>query len=153
MTLPQIWAILGLAFLIAELVSVGFVFAFLGVGALVTALLTWFGVTPEISGQLLSFSAVTLITLVAGRKPLRRWFESRTKKQEYKEYVGDRAKVTQTIPAHGEGRIFYRGTEWIAVSETDESILAGIQVVIRRMDGIRAVVFKMNNEELTMNNG
>lgn len=140
MTPAQIWAILGLLFLIAELVSIGFVFAFLGVGALATALLSWLGITPDTSTQLLSFSVITLITLVAGRKPLRRWFESRTKKQEYVEYVGDRANVTQTIPAHGEGRIFYRGTEWIAVSETEESILAGKQVVISRMDGIRAVV-------------
>ncbi|MFC5409065.1 NfeD family protein [Larkinella bovis] len=140
MTLLQIWAILGLLFLVAELVSISFVFAFLGVGALTTALCTWMGLTPDISAQLLCFSVVTIITLVAGRKPLRRWFESRTKKQEYREYVGDRATVVQTIPAHGEGRIFYRGTEWIAVSDTDESILAGKPVVIKRMDGIRAIV-------------
>ncbi|RAJ96023.1 membrane protein implicated in regulation of membrane protease activity [Larkinella arboricola] len=140
MTSSQIWAVLGLLFLTAELVSISFVFAFLSVGALVTALLTGLGLTSDVSGQLLCFSVVTIITLVAGRKPLRRWFESRTKKQEYTEYVGDRAKVILTIPAHGEGRIFYRGTEWIAVSETEESILAGKQVVIKRMDGIRAVV-------------
>ncbi|MGA0558141.1 NfeD family protein [Larkinella sp. VNQ87] len=140
MTLLQLWAILGLLFLVAELFSVSFVFAFVSVGALVTALLTWVGVTPEVSGQLLCFSVVTILSLVVGRKPLRRWFEAKTKKQEYTEYIGDRANVTQTIPAHGEGRIFYRGTEWIAVSETEESILAGKPVVIRRMDGIRAVV-------------
>ncbi|MFD1141279.1 NfeD family protein [Larkinella insperata] len=148
MTPSQIWAVLGLLFLIAEMVSISFVFAFLSAGALVTALLTWLGLTSDVSAQLLCFSVVTIIALVAGRKPLRRWFESRTKKQEYVEYVGDRANVTQTIPAHGEGRIFYRGTEWIAISETDESILSGRQVVIKRMDGIRAVVNQVPIESL-----
>jgi membrane protein implicated in regulation of membrane protease activity len=139
-TWPQLWVLLGILFLIAELLSVSFVFAFLSVGAFVTALVTVFGITPDLSTQLFCFAAITILTLVTGRKPLRRWFESRTKKQEYVESVGDKATVIETIPASGEGRIFYRGTEWAAVSENHESIMAGQPVVIRRMDGSQAVV-------------
>jgi membrane protein implicated in regulation of membrane protease activity len=69
----------GHSFLIAELLSVSFVFAFLSVGAFVTALVTVFGITPDLSTQLFCFAAITILTLVTGRKPLRRWFESRTK--------------------------------------------------------------------------
>ncbi|GAB3893005.1 hypothetical protein GCM10028803_06650 [Larkinella knui] len=139
-TWPQLWVLLGILFLIAELLSVSFVFTFLSVGAFVTALVTVLGITPNLTTQLFCFAVVTVLTLVTGRKPLRRWFESRTKKQEYIESVGDKATVTETIPASGEGRIFYRGTEWAAVSEHHESIMAGQAVVIRRMEGSRAVV-------------
>ncbi|RRB00739.1 NfeD family protein [Larkinella rosea] len=152
-TWPQLWVLLGILFLIAELLSVSFVFAFLSVGAFITALATVLGVTPDLENQLFCFAAVTVLTLLMGRKPLRRWFDSRTRKQEYVESVGDKATVTETIPASGEGRIFYRGTEWAAVSENDESIMAGKPVVIRRMEGSRAVVLLMNNEQLTMKNG
>ncbi|WP_234734590.1 NfeD family protein [Tellurirhabdus bombi] len=139
-TESQLWLIGGLLFLIAELFSVSFFFAFLSVGALATSLLAWLGITPGISSQLLAFSVVTITTLVVGRQPLRRWMSSRTRKQEYTEYVGDKATVTKTIPALGEGRIAYRGTEWIAATDTNLSIMAGKQVVIKRMDGIRAIV-------------
>ncbi|GAB3256380.1 hypothetical protein GCM10027347_18160 [Larkinella harenae] len=139
-TWPQLWVLLGLLFLIAELLSISFVFAFLSVGALTTALLTVLGLTPDLSLQLFCFAVVTILTLVTGRKPLRRWFEARTKKQEYVESVGDQATVIETIPVHGEGRIFYRGTEWAAVSKNAASIIAGQSVIIRRMDGSRAVV-------------
>ncbi|MGM9511576.1 NfeD family protein [Larkinella sp. GY13] len=142
-TWPQLWVVLGILFLIAELLSVSFVFAFLSVGAFVTALVTWLGVTPEVSAQLFAFAAITLLTLVTGRKPLRRWFESRTRKQEYVESVGDKATVVETIPASGEGRIFYRGTEWTAVSDNDESIMAGRPVVIKKMEGSRIIVVQM----------
>ncbi|WP_128548423.1 NfeD family protein [Larkinella soli] len=150
MTLPQLWAILGILFLIAELVSVSFVFAFLGVGALVTALFSWVGLTEGVAGQLLTFSVVTVATLAFGRKPLKSWFRNRGRGRDYVEYVGDRATVTKTIPAQGEGRIAYRGTEWIAVSENQVSIGAGQMVVIRQMDGIRAVVTAVTENQVTL---
>lgn len=139
-TWPQLWVLLGILFLIAELLSISFVFAFLSVGAFVTALTSALSITPDLSTQLFGFAVITMLTLVTGRKPLRRWFESRTKKQEYVEAVGDKATVVETIPAHGEGRIFYRGTEWSAVSDSPVSIMAGQPVVIKRMDGQIAVV-------------
>jgi inner membrane protein len=146
---PQWWLIVGLLFLIAEVFSASFFFAFLSVGALATALLAWIGLTPGMSGQLLAFSVVTITTLIVGRQPLRRWMSSRTRKQEYTEYVGDKATVIKTIPALGEGRIAYRGTEWIAATDTNLSIMAGKQVVIKRMDGIRAVVEAIGVENFT----
>ncbi len=57
----QIWIIIGVAMLIAELLSVSFVFLFLSVGAFVTALLVWSGVMPMVNAQLFCFSVVLLI--------------------------------------------------------------------------------------------
>ena len=135
----QIWIIIGAAMLIAELLSVSFVFAFLSLGALVTAILTWIGVLPAISEQLLCFSIVSVVSLFGLRKPLKALIK-RDKSLEYTEYVGDKATVVKAIPVHGEGRIFYRGTEWIAIAKDGQEIHKGKQVIIKELDGIKLIV-------------
>lgn len=137
----QIWIIVGVVMLIAELLSVSFVFAFIGVGAFVTALLTWIGVLPMINAQLFCFSVVSVLSLFAFRKPLQALTKkSSDKSLEYSEYVGDKATVVIDIPADGEGKVFYRGTEWIALSKSHERIHKGKSVVIKELDGIRLIV-------------
>lgn len=140
LTLPEFWAVAGLVFFIIELLTVSFVFAFLGVGAIVTALTAWIGITPGINSQLLCFAVISIISMVAFRRSARQWFNGRKKDTDYVEYIGDRAKVTLTIPANGEGRIFYRGSEWIARSGTGQTIGEGASVIIRQLDGIRLIV-------------
>ena len=135
----QLWVIIGAAMLIAELLSVSFVFAFLSLGALVTAILTWMGVLPAISGQLLCFSVVSVLSLFGLRKPLKALIK-RDKSLEYSEYVGDKATVVKAIPLQGEGRIFYRGTEWIAIAKDGREIHKGKQVIIKELDGIKLIV-------------
>jgi membrane protein implicated in regulation of membrane protease activity len=135
----QIWIIIGAAMLIAELLSVSFVFAFLSLGALVTALLTWIGVLPAINAQLLCFSIVSVVSLFGLRKPLKA-FIKRGKSLEYSEYIGDKATVVKAIPLQGEGRIFYRGTEWIAIAKDGQEIHKGKQVIIKELDGIKLIV-------------
>jgi membrane protein implicated in regulation of membrane protease activity len=48
--------------------------------------------------------------------------------------------VISDIPAHGEGRIFYRGAEWMAVSNNNVPIEAGSKVTIVKADGIKLLV-------------
>lgn len=135
----QLWIIIGAAMLIAELLSVSFVFAFLSLGALVTAILTWMGMLPAISAQLLCFSIVSVASLFGLRKPLKALIK-RDKSLEYSEYVGDKATVVKAIPLQGEGRIFYRGTEWIAIAKDGQEIHKGKQVIIKELDGIKLIV-------------
>lgn len=135
----QLWIIIGAAMLIAELLSVSFVFAFLSLGALVTAMLTWIGVLPAINAQLLCFSIVSVVSLFGLRKPLKALIK-RGKSLEYSEYVGDKATVVKAIPLQGEGRIFYRGTEWIAIAKDGQEIHKGKQVIIKELDGIKLIV-------------
>ncbi len=136
----QIWIIIGSAMLIAELLSVSFVFAFLSVGAFATAILTWIGVVPTLNAQLFCFSIVSVISLFALRKPLKGLLKRHDKSLEYSEYVGDKATVVERIPSEGEGKVFYRGTEWIALSQHKEEIHKGKSVVIKQLDGIKLIV-------------
>lgn len=140
LSLPQIWLIIGLVMLVAELLSVFLVFIFFAVGASVTALLAFLGAIPSLEMQIVTFSVISLISLLAFRKHARRLLDSRGKSLEYSEFVGETAMVVRDIPVEGEGKIYYRGAEWKAVSLDQNAILAGSKVVITRTDGIVLVV-------------
>ncbi|MCE6988122.1 NfeD family protein [Dyadobacter sp. CY323] len=139
LSLPQIWLIVGLIMLLAELVSVLLVFVFFAVGALFTSLLAVLGFLPTTESQILAFSAISLISLMVFRKHARRLL-SRTNDSEYNEFVGETALVIKDIPTNGEGKIYYRGAEWKAVSVHESTISAGSKVVITKTDGIVLIV-------------
>jgi inner membrane protein len=140
LSITQIWVIVGVALLIAELLTTSFWFVFLSFGSLITAALTWVGVTPTFNGQLLAFSIISVTSLIVLRKPLRIFLKSSKGHIEYSEYIGDKANVVEPISAHGEGKVFYRGSEWIALSENNTAIDANKMVIIKQLDGIKLIV-------------
>jgi len=136
----QMWVIAAALALIAELFTVSFFFVFLGIGAAVTALLTWIGVTPDNVSQMICFTVVSLASLALFRRYALRIFGKNEKVDHYQDFAGHRATVSVGIPANGEGKIHYRGTEWIALSHDGSPLSEGTVVVVKRMDGIRVVV-------------
>ena len=135
-----LWAILGVLMLIAEIISTSFVFAFFSVGAFAVALTTWLGFTDTLASQLFIFSIVSLVSLGLLRQKARAWFNRPNAHREYIENIGEQATVTEPIPAQGEGRIAFRGTEWIARAIHGHAISSGQKVVIQHMDGIKVIV-------------
>ena len=131
-----IWAIIGVVLIIIELMSVTFVFAFFGAGALIVSLTTWIGLTPGLNGQIGVFSVSSLLMMLALRATARRlFFGSHDTPPDDK---GQKVKVVRAIPAGGEGAMSYRGSERIAFSESREGIHAGSTVEIVSLHGIRA---------------
>jgi inner membrane protein len=139
LSLPQIWLIVGLIMLLAELLSVLLVFVFFAIGALLTSLLALIGLLPDTESQILAFSAISLISLLVLRKHARRLLH-RGDQSGYSEFVGETALVIKDIPNNGEGKIYYRGAEWKAVSTDRDPIPAGSKVVITKTDGIVLIV-------------
>jgi membrane protein implicated in regulation of membrane protease activity len=133
-----IWAIVGVVLIIIELMSVTFVFAFFGVGALIVSLTTWVGITPELNSQLVVFSVSSLLLLFALRKTAKKLFFGHHDVPPV--YKGEKVKVVKAIPVGGEGAISYRGSDWIAFSESRELIPEGSTVEIVSFEGIRAKV-------------
>jgi membrane protein implicated in regulation of membrane protease activity len=133
-----VWAIIGIVLIIIELMSVTFVFAFFGVGALIVSLTAWAGITPGINGQFSVFAVSSLLMMFALRKTAKKlFFGSHDVPPDYK---GQKVKVVKAIPVGGEGAISYRGSEWIAFSESVDTIPKGSTVEIISLDGIRAKV-------------
>jgi membrane protein implicated in regulation of membrane protease activity len=133
-----VWAIIGVVLIIIELVSVTFVIAFFGVGALIVSLTAWAGITPALNSQFAVFSVSSLLMMFALRKTAKKlFFGSHDIPPDYK---GQKVKVVKAIPVGGEGAISYRGSEWIAFSESADTIREGSTVEIISLDGIRAKV-------------
>ena len=139
LSMPQIWLIVGLIMLVTELVSVLLVFVFFAIGALLTSLLAVTGILPDTESQILAFSAISLLSLLVLRKHARRLL-NRSSESEYNEFVGETALVIKDIPTNGEGKIYYRGAEWKAISESPKSVAAGSKVVIKKTEGIVLIV-------------
>ena len=133
-----VWAVLGVVLIIIEMNHLAFVLAFFGLGALIVSVTTWVGITPGLNSQLAVFSISSLLMLVALRKTAKKlFFGSHDMPPDYK---GQKVKVVKAIPVGGEGSVSYRGSVWIAFSDSANSIPEGSTVEIVSLDGIRTKV-------------
>ncbi len=133
-----VWAVVGLLLLVAELATVTFILSFIGLGALIAALTTWIGLTSSLGSQLIVFSASSLLLLLLLRKTAKKLFAGHADRPP--DYAGQKVHVIRPIPAGGEGAIQYRGSDWIAFSESAQTIPEGAVVQIEAMEGIRVKV-------------
>lgn len=137
-----LWAIAGVFLIVVELVSFTFVLIFLGVGALITALLTWLGLTPDTNIQLAAFSVTSLLLLVLFRKTARKTFAGHG--NALSDDIGQRVTVIKDIPPDGEGDVLYRGSVWNAISNSKDTIAEGSTAEITATEGIRLKVKKVS---------
>ncbi len=133
-----VWAAVGLLLLIAEVATLSFILCFIGLGALIVALTTWIGITPSFSSQLIVFTVSSLFLLLLLRKTAKKLFAGHADAPP--DYVGENVPVVKAIPSGGEGTIQYRGSDWIAFSDTPQTIPEGTVVRIEAIEGIRVKV-------------
>lgn len=136
----QMWAIVGIVLIIADVFSLTFFLFFLGIGALATALSILLGLTPNLVGQLVCFSLSSLVATVLFRSTLKTMFGQKAHREDYSEYIGQRAVASVSIPEGGEGKVTYRGSEWMAFSNDGRAIPAGTAVTIVGVQGIKLKV-------------
>jgi inner membrane protein len=63
--------------------------------------------------------------------------EQKVHHADYSEYIGRRAVVSVPIPAGGEGKVVYRGSEWIAFCDEVREIPEGATITIAQVQGIK----------------
>ncbi len=141
-----VWATLGVVFIIAELISVTFILCFLGIGAIIVSLTTMSGLTTGINSQLVVFSISSILMMLLFRKTARRFFAGTNDVKP--DYMGEKVKVIRAIPAGGEGAIAYRGSDWIAFSDSVDIIIEGNTVEIVAIEGIRVKVIPIQVDRL-----
>ena len=119
----MLWFLLGFIFVILELILPGFVSIIFGVAAWVVALcLLFFPVPPSI--QFLIFSLATVAGFLFLRKQFQKIFTGIREKGLSpdaldEDYIGEVVKVVQTIKSNAPGAVYYKGSEWKAISEQD----------------------------------
>jgi inner membrane protein len=146
---PEItWTILGLVLVFIEFFIPGLVIIFFGVGALITALITWM-FSPSLTIQFLVFTVSSILFLIGLRKYLKTTFVGKMKgengEQNFNVEIGKIIPVTEYIqPGEVGGRVRYQGTTWSA--KADVPIPPGESVRIIGCENITLVVEKMEKK-------
>ena len=117
-----IWFLAGLVLILLEFAAPGVIVVFFGVGAWLTALTTWMGLTESLALQLLVWAASSVVLLVILRRRLSERFHGfETGQQDpmanLDEFAGIEVQVTEDIaPDHRRGRVEFRGAGWSAIA-------------------------------------
>lgn len=144
---PEIvWLLLGIVFIFIEFFIPGLVIAFFGVGALITALTTWIGISPILELQLLVFIVSSILLLIFLRKYVKRTFLGRTRgndtSQNFNVEIGKIISVIEYIqPGEVGGKVRYQGSNWPA--RASEPIPPGESVKIIGIENITLIVEKV----------
>ena len=138
-TVGLIWLFCGVVLFVLEFVVPGVILVFFGVGAVITAVLVWLGVITSLSAQLLTFCVISLLTLVTLRQYFSRALRGKVRQagefDDNQEFIGARVRVCRAIePGSVDGRVFFEGAEWKAVS--DAPIAEGKMAQVVRKENI-----------------
>ncbi|MBO5397343.1 MAG: NfeD family protein [Clostridia bacterium] len=140
----QVWLILAGIFLIIEIISVGFLVFWFSIGALIAMVASLF--IKSIVAQATIFVISSAILLFVTRP-----FVSKiTQKDEVVKtnvysIEGKVAKVVVDVdPIEGKGQIKVDGETWSAKSYNDTVIPKDTEVLIEKVDGVKAIVKPLN---------
>lgn len=133
----QVWLIISGVFFVLEMMTVGFLVFWFGIGALITAIVSIFTDNIIIQTSVFVISSTLLLFLT---KPLVKKL-SRTDKVQTNAYsvIGKTGIVTREINSKkGIGQVKVGSEIWTAKS--DSPILEGTEVIIKEIDGVKAIV-------------
>jgi membrane protein implicated in regulation of membrane protease activity len=140
-----IWFLVGVVFLIAELLIPGFILIFFTAGCWIVGFAVWL-TDIELSIQLLIFIVSSLALLFALRKYSMKTFKGTTRDDLDDRYadskIGKTAIVTKEISPNIPGEIKVMGSFWRAIS--DINIEEGQSVLIVSQESEDGLTFKVN---------
>lgn len=138
-----LWLIIGIVCVIIEIFDPAFFFLALGVGAIVTSLLS---LTPFIRDnlfwQLLIFAVLSFVNFLFMRKLGKKMLSKSGEETNVYALKGKTGIVTQKIPSQARGRVKIGGEEWSAICEDDGEIEANTLIVVLDIEGNKLIVRK-----------
>lgn len=139
-----IWFLVGVAFLIAELLIPGFILIFFTAGCWIAGLMVWL-TNVEFSIQILIFIISSLVLLFSLRKYSIKIFKGNTRDDFDDRYadskIGKTAIVTKAIAPGMPGEIKVMGSFWRGIS--DINIEEGQSVLITSQESEDGLTFKV----------
>lgn len=134
----QAWLIIAGIFFIGEIITVGFLIFWVGVAALITALLSVF--VQNVIVQTVVF-VITSTLLIFLTKPLaKKLTKSDGMNTNAYSIVGKVGMVTKKITAHNVGQVKVGSEIWTATSTNPLEIEEGVEVTITDIKGVKAIV-------------
>jgi len=135
----SIWLIAGIVLLIVEMVTPGaFFFMCFGLGAMVTAGLTYFPLPGWV--QWVAFVAISTILVLFAKPVMKGLMKETHRPSNADELIGKEAIVLEAIKPHFSGLVKIGGEVWKASAE--EEIVEGSLVEILKVEGTRLFVKK-----------
>jgi inner membrane protein len=130
-----VWLLLGLVLAALELASTGgFYLIFFGVSAMFIGLMGAIGLAGPAWMQWLVFTILSVILLLAFRRPILRMMNVDTGPVD--SLVGQVATVLDTIDAGAIGRAELRGSTWSARNLHSANLARGQRCRVERVDGL-----------------
>lgn len=137
----QIWLLLAGLFFIGEMITVGFLIFWLGIGALLAMIVSFF--TTNIIIQTAVFVISSIILILATKPFVKRFVDVKKTNTNVFSIIGKKALVIKEIdPINAKGQIKVNSEIWSAESENGEKIEEGSEVEIIRINGVKAIVKK-----------
>ena len=124
----QVWLIIAGLFFVAEIITVGFLVFWFGVGALIAMIVSFF--TSNIIIQTAVFILSSSILLFATKPFVKKFVDVKPTKTNAFSIIGKKALVIKEINSHSVGQIKINGEVWSAESENDEIIPKDSEVEI-----------------------
>lgn len=137
----HIWLIIAGVCFVIEMMTVGFLVFWFGVGALLTMIVSL--IFPDNIVLQTSIFVVSSTLLIFLTKPLVKKLSKSDKKIATNAYsvIGKKGIVTQDInETHGVGQIKVAGEVWSAKTTDGSIIEKGTQIEVINIDGVKAVV-------------
>ena len=143
----QIWLLLAGLFFIGEMITVGFLIFWLGIGALLAMIVSFF--TTNIIIQTAVFVISSIILILATKPFVKRFVDVKKTNTNVFSIIGKKALVIKEIdPINAKGQIKVNSEIWSAESENGEKIEEGSEVEIIKINGVKTIVKKVS----TINN-
>lgn len=136
----QIWLIISGVFFVMEMMTVGFLVFWFAIGALITAIVSLFTDSIIIQTAVFVVSSTLLLFLT---KPLVKKLSHSDNKIKTNAYsiIGKKGIVTREINSKkGIGQIKVGSETWTAKATTEDSIPEGSEIIIKEIDGVKAIV-------------
>lgn len=145
--LPIIWVVLGVAFMIAEIFTLGFVLFWFGIGAIVAALAGYLG--ASIGLQFLIFAVVSIALTAMSRTIFTRYLPHPTDRvlTAIDSLPGKVGTVTGASKgALNEGAVKVYGSTWTAYPIDDIALTEGEKVEVVEVKGSSIFVRRIRDE-------
>ncbi len=142
-SLYLIWFLIGVGFLVAEMIVPGFILIFFTAGCWIVAITVFFLAELALTTQIIIFVVSSLVLLFTLRRYGLKTFKGESKIEVDAEFspAGQKAVVTEAIPQDGYGEIQLAGTFWRATAEVP--IDKDQRVVVEGQESGNALVLKV----------
>ena len=135
----KLWLIIAGLFFIGEIATVGFLIFWFGIGALIAMIVSLF--TTNIIIQTTVFLISSTILIFATKPFVKKFADVKKTNTNAYSIIGKKALVIKTIDSiHSVGQIKLNGEVWTAESENNEIIEEGLEVEVKEIKGVKAIV-------------